>query len=448
MNSPTDDDFRIAYSAFGRNHAVQREVMLGRMAERAPTKSRQFLRPVLAAAIAALLISGLGIAGFEALRPTSAYGLDGLLERLQSLHSLHVKGTVFQRTKTPFGIATLRFPVERYYQRPSCYFSVGYGFSLNGNDDLRQVTKTYSANDGKRSLTVLEDQKKAILSSKVDPLETELYVENALQTTEVEALISRHPQDFERIGTERINGTWCDIHQSKPVQGFWQRVWIDPTSGLPVKVVGMSRNANGEAEPTYEFTEIRANVDPPPELFTFAAPAGYELLEIKDAPTTRMVQPTCSGSAGRRSAAEWVGLKIDDQTVLLCWSQWLQEKELKSWFHDPPRIVLQGAAERTCGAETLYETMSGDIRWRWSLVFPSDKKPIGTDALTIKFSDKKEGSVALSLQPLVFSETRLAEMVEKVQRRSLEAGGYFDPIKSLEQLRELAAKIRSSSERD
>jgi hypothetical protein len=447
MNPPTDDDFRTAYAAFEQNHAVRRDAMLAQLPIERTVRRRLPLRP-LVAALAAVLVVGFGIAGFEAMRPAPAYALDGLRERLQSLRSLHLKGAVFERTKTQFGVATIRFPVERYYERPSRYFNVAYGFSSNGNDNLTHVTRTYSANDGKRSLLVLDDQKKAILMSNVDPLETELYVENALQATEVEALISRHPQDFERIGSERIDDTWCEIYQSKSVKHFWQRVWINPTSGLPVKVIGMSKNSDGEEQAAYEFTEIRANVEPPPELFKLKAPEGYEVTEIKDAPETRTVQPTASGTAGRHSAAEWVGLKIDDDTILVCWSQWTQEKELKSWFHDPPRIVLQGVTERNCGAETLYETVSGDIRWRWSLVFPSDKKPIGTDALAIKFSDKKDGSVTLGVQPLVFPQARLAEMIDKVQRRSLEAGGYFGPVKSLEQLRELVPKVRSASERE
>src|SRR5215471_14253908 len=151
MSSPADEDFRAAYAAFDQSHAAQRDAMLAQLAVAPVATSAAHHRRLhpLVAAMAAVLVIGFGIAGFEAVRPTPAYGLDGLRERLQSLRSLYLKGAVFGRTKTQFGVATIRFPVERYYERPSRYFHVGYGFSSNGNDNLTHVTRTYSANDGK-----------------------------------------------------------------------------------------------------------------------------------------------------------------------------------------------------------------------------------------------------------------------------------------------------------
>src|SRR5689334_7135377 len=160
MNSPSDEDFRAAYAPFEQHHAEQREAMLAGLTRVTPSRRAVRLRPAVLAALEAEVVIGFGIVGLETARPTSAYGMDGIRERLQSLRSLHVKGVLFERTKTPFGVATIRFPVERYYERPSRYFSVAYGFSSNGNDNLTHVTKSYSANDGKRNLIVLDDQKK------------------------------------------------------------------------------------------------------------------------------------------------------------------------------------------------------------------------------------------------------------------------------------------------
>ena len=123
----------------------------------------------------------------------------------------------------------------------------------------------------------------------------------------------------------------------------------------------------------------------------------------------------------------------------LCWSQWFKDKDKQIFFHDAPRLVLEGSPDRLCTEQILYETISGDIRWRWSLVVPDDNKPLGKKSLAIKFHHPK-ASISLSVQPLVFSEPRLSEMVEKVQRRSLEAGGDFSAVKSLKQLREVIAK--------
>jgi outer membrane lipoprotein-sorting protein len=436
MNTPTEDHFRESYTVYERNHAQQREAMLAALPQAAAVKRRLNLRPAFAA-FAAVLIVALGIASFEAIRATPAYGLDGLRERLQTLNSWHIKGYYFKQTKTQFGIATLQFPIERYYQRPSRNFHTGYGFGSQGNDNLVQVTRSYTVSDGQRSLLVLYDQKKAVLTTAVDPLQTELSIESEFQVNEIEQLMSRDQAEYDRVGTERLDGKWCDIYQSKPrgALSFWRRIWIDPSNGLPVRVKGFRRESNDEDVPDYEYTEIRTNDDPPPELFSFEVPAGYELTEVAEAPKVRYVSPAGSCGGGNYRAANWIGINIDDRAVLVCWSQWLQEKDKRTFFHDKPQIVLEGSPDRRCTEQTLYETISDDLRWRWSLVVPEDKKPLENKSLAIKFEHPK-ASISLSLYPLVFSEPRLSEMVEKVQRRSLEAAGDFSNVKSLKQLRE------------
>jgi outer membrane lipoprotein-sorting protein len=446
MTIPIEEDFQSAYAVYDRNHATLRDDLLGRLSQR-PAISRR-LRLLPAAAVAALIV-GMGIAGFWTMRPAPAFGLDGLRERLQALRSLHLKGAVFQRTQTQFGVATIRFPVERYYERPSRYFGVGYGFSSNGNDNLVQVTRTYTVNDGRRSLLVLDDQNKAILSTHVDPLETELMIENALQVNEAHQLVRGNPDEFEHVGSERVDGKQCDIYQSKNVgaRHFETRIWIDRSSGLPVRIVATTRDSNGEAEPAFEYSEIRANVDPPAELFTFEVPPGYEVSELKDSSKSRKIHPTGSCEGGNHGAAVWQGLNIDDRAVLVCWSQWLKNKDLKTFFHDPPRLMVHGLPDRPCTEQVLYETVSGDYRWRWSLVRPDDDEPIGKNPLLIKYRYPKE-ELSLEVQPLVFSEPRLAEIVEKAQRRSLEASGDFSQVKSLAQLRAVIAKRPSATSGD
>src|SRR4051812_33849863 len=127
MNTPAEDRFRNAYAAYDREHAEQRDAMLTALSQ-VPTARHMKLRPV-AAALAAVFLVALGVVGFMSIRPTPAFGLDGVRERLQTLRSLHVKGFLYERTMTPFGVATVRFPTERYYERPSRSFHTAYGFS-------------------------------------------------------------------------------------------------------------------------------------------------------------------------------------------------------------------------------------------------------------------------------------------------------------------------------
>jgi hypothetical protein len=203
--------------------------------------------------------------------------------------------------------------------------------------------------------------------------------------------------------------------------------------------MGFRRGPDGEDQLDYEDTEIHADVDPPPELFSFEVPKGYEVVEVNEVPKVRHIRPSGSCAGFDRGAADWIGLNIDDRAVLVCWSQWFKDKDKQIFFHDAPRLVLEGTPDRLCKERILYETISGDIRWRWSLVVPDDNKPLGKKSLALKFEHPK-ASLSLSLHPLEFSEPRLSEMVEKVQRRSLEAGGDFSTVKSLKQLREVIAE--------
>jgi len=179
---------------------------------------------------------------------------------------------------------------------------------------------------------------------------------------------------------------------------------------------------------------IQANVEPPKNLFAFKAPNGFELTEIKEATPVRSIGTYSSGSSGDRGVSLWVMIKLSDEAVLMCWSQSTQVKDGKGWFNYTPRIVLQGSEERECSERALYETRSGDVLWRWSIVTPNDGKPVGADGLSLEFSSPEGGSMSVGDQPLVFSKSRLAEMVERVQKRSLEESGDVQKVLPLEKL--------------
>ncbi len=227
----------------------------------------------------------------------------------------------------------------------------------------------------------------------------------------------------------------CDIYESKKGEEvpFWWRVWLDPQIGVPARVVVLSGEAGKEPQVEQEYDVIQANVEPPPGLFTFEAPEGFDRTEVTEALPTRSIGAFSSGSSGNRSVSLWVAIKLSDKAVLMCWSQSTKTKESQEWFKDMPRIALEGKSQRECKERALYETMSGGLRWRWSIITPKDGKPIGTDSLALSFSSSGD-SMSMGDQPLVFLGSRLPEMVERVQQRSLEESGELKKALSLEQL--------------
>ena len=213
--------------------------------------------------------------------------------------------------------------------------------------------------------------------------------------------------------------------------------------------MGIERTKDGDEQAAYEYTDIKADGKPPAELFSFDIPKDYDFKEAHDAPKNTSITAYSSGGCANQNAASWVGIKIDDSAVLLCWSEWTDENDKQLWFHDAPKFLLQASGKkRECSDETLYETKSGEIRWRWSLVRPNDGQSIGTAAFTIKVVDPKDGSMSLTDLPLSFEGDRLSDMVDRVQRRSLEESGNFTPLKSVVELRKMIASKALVSERN
>ena len=202
----------------------------------------------------------------------------------------------------------------------------------------------------------------------------------------------------------------------------------------------LSGSPREEPQLEQEYDVIQANVEPPRHLFTFESPKGFERTEVTEAPPARSIGAFSSGSSGDRSVSLWVAIRLNRDAVLMCWSQSTQSKEKQAWFGDMPRIVLENVdseSERECTERALYETTSAGERWRWSIVTPKDGKPVGADSLSLSFSSPEGGSMSLGGQPLVFSGERLAEMVDRVQRRSLEESGELKKVVKLKELKEL-----------
>ena len=446
MTAPTEELFRDAYARWGRNHETLREELMARIATLpSARRSRRHWFPAVAVVLVAVVGSS---ATYVATRPTPAYGVEGARQRMQSLRSLYLKGTMYQRETTDFGVALVRFPFERYYERPGRYYADSYGFSSRGNDDLTNVSKVTIAYDDDRVMAIQHDAKQAIVGRNPDLLQTELMVETGLQISEVEQLLGGVPQDYVRVGTEKIGDAWCDLYEIVRNEGamrFTKRVWIDPDTGLPARVLLSSARQGETPEPVYECTEIRADAAPPERLFAFQVPEGYETVEgtNADAPETPEQPPIgafSSGTAGAHTVAQWVGVNIDDRAVLACWSQWSVDGDGKAWFTIAPKIELVGATSRACVEQPLWETTSGDVRWRWSLIRPADGRSLAGDELMFEVRDLQDGTMTLTVHPLAFPESRLAEIVAAVQRRSLADEGEANQVLSIDELRRKIAE--------
>lgn len=434
MTAPVDADFRRAYQVFGREHERQREALVAKLAETGakPQAARKW--PSMRVALAATLMLMAGAVALFGLRgPEHVYGVEGLKERLLAVRSLHIKGWLYQQTMTEFGKATLRFPTETFHERPYRQYSTSYGFSFGEEDKLTQLTRSARVGDESRTMLIDHDGKRAIISP-TDKLGAELSVESMFQQSLIEKLGQGAPDHFAPAGSEHVRGVMCDVyeHADDPQSPMPSRtkLWLDPRNGMPVKMVVFSIEPDGD-EPFWEWDDIAVNVDAPPEMFSFAVPEGYEKIEVDSAATG----PSGGGSAGSSNqwVNSWIGLNIDDQAVLFCWSLKTIEKDGPQWFKKPPEFLLEGAQNRPCD-EIALRTDEDDPHWRWSLIVPRDRLPVGAQPLRMICKHERTTSI-MGATPLVFAEARLAKLVKEVQRRTLPAGAAESEIWTLPELR-------------
>lgn len=450
MTVPVDADFRRAYEVFARGHQRQRAALVAKLAE-ADAKPQAASRPwrrtmTMRAALAAVLVLVAGTVALFGLRgPERVYGVEGLKERLLAIRSIHIKGWLYQQTKTEFGMATVRFPTETFHERPYRQYHMSYGFSTGGDEALERVTRSAIVGDRSRLMFVDHDGKRAIISP-TDELNAELAVEQMLQMSLIEKLGQGAPADYQQVGVERIDNVPCDVYEyvesaDSPIR-FRLKLWLNPTNGMPVKVAGYVIEDDSDM-PFWEWTEIALNVQPPADMFSFSVPKEYERIEPPAGTPAPPLSAMMSGAtSGDFYFSAWVGLNIDDRAVLVCWTGRSGEGDEAKWFDKTPEFDLAAmdGGPQPCDEIALWTGEVGDDRWRWSLIMPRDGAAIGNAFLNMTRTEERS-SASLGTLPLAFPEQRLTKLVEEVQRRTLPADAAESEIWTLPELRaKLAAR--------
>lgn len=442
-----ENDFAEAHELFNQGHAEQRARLMAALSQATqprPKKASWRTIPLPLRLTAAGLLIAATAAFLSLSQGERAYGIEGLRERLLTIRSLHVKGWIYQQTKTEVGKATIAFPTEMFYERPYRNFRTYYGFSFGEAEKLTQVTSSAIVDDGEKTMVIDNDKKTARLAP-ADKLSSELRIEQFLQQSLFEQIGKGNLGEFKQVGTEQIDKAMCDVYEHldqrhEPMR-FRQRIWLNPQDGLPVKFATYEIEPTGEEVIFFEWTEIGINVEPPPEMFSFQVPEGYERIEANN-PTPRGAALTTS-SAG--SSTQWtnsgVGLNIDGSAVLFCWSLKTTDKNGPQWFQTPPEFSLKGVGKRPCEEITLRTDDNGEQRWRWSLIVPRDRQPLGGSSLSMICRHAGNTTIG-GATPLEFGHERLAEIVEAVQRRTLPENHDSAELWTLEELRQKLGEVR------
>jgi hypothetical protein len=226
---------------------------------------------------------------------------------------------------------------------------------------------------------------------------------------------------------------------------FRTRLWLNPQDGMPVKVACYAIERAGD-EIFWEWTEIGINVDPPPEMFSFEVPVGFERVEgqRQDAAAT---MATLSGGGGMAdkgisaAVSSGVALNIDDESVLYCWSVRTSSKDGVKWFDGQPEFSFDDGDKRPCEEITLRTDNFGERQSRWSLIVPRDRGPLGNASMSMVYRLGRSTS-SMNVSPLKLRPKRLTEIVEECQRRTLPPNHDAAEIWTLEELRRKLVEVR------
>jgi outer membrane lipoprotein-sorting protein len=454
-----EKDLADAHKLFHRGHAEQRARLMAALSQTVERRTEK-ISPRTIPLPLRLTAAGLLIAATVALLSLSpggrAYGIEGLKERLFAIRSLHLKGWIYHYRDTDSGRVPLAFPTEWFYERPCRRYGISYSFSDNGKE--LKVTSGVIASDGEQTIVIDKDNNTATFTP-ADKLQSELLVEGSLQTRLFQELGKANLDDFEKVAAERVNDLECVVYELKsngqpggqhadgphdPIR-FRTRLWLNPQDGMPVKVAGYMIKPAGD-EIFWEWTEIGINVDPPPGMFSFEIPAGFERIE-GEKPNEAAAIATLSGGGGMgangisAAVSSGVALNIDDKSVLYCWSVRTTGKDGVQWFDGQPEFSLDDGDKRPCQEITLRTDDFGERQSRWSLIVPRDRRPLGNATMGMVYRLGRSTS-SMNVSPLEFRPKRLAEIVEEVQRRTLPPNHDTSEIWTLDKLRQKVAEVR------
>jgi hypothetical protein len=424
---PSDDDFRQAYAVFDDDHAALRDQFVSLLPAGGvvyPLPRRPARRGVwLALGVCACLALAVGtwLAFFTVgVAPRPAYALEGIHDRLLAVRSLHIKGWTYHSIEVDGKEVREKYPVERYVERPSREWHSWISFEYPGRQ--LHLRSGFSATDGSRALYV-SDTDKEWTPTERDPFATELWIESTLQQQWARELIRGPTSEHRLAGTENLGGRQTLKYEYTRSGGRSRcLLWLNPTTGLPVRCAAFDIGADGAEQPSLEYDQIEFDVRPRPAMFSFVPPVGYSIKPPEAPPPNPFVDGAGSQAMDDRVAVRPI-LAVDSLAVLVCWRH--SHKRADGVWSDPdvlvvPEIELIGTStRRDCDLVPLKTQPDGDEAWRWGLILPRDRRPLDPgEVLNFKFAFPSGSSASgFGGTPLRLDDERLSKILARMQEQ-------------------------------
>lgn len=445
------------YDELRRIDPARREAVLSQMvstvvAERAAGPRLPTLRWRWIAAAACTLLA---LAVWSTRGPSlvgTAYGIDDVPGRMADVRSISLRGLQWMPDKSGHNRPPLAIPIEIVIKRPGMFRHSISGVAFKKRRaEIQQMTRLC---DGRHEW-LLDESGKVIGSAAVGPLDARLKTEFLAQVTAVLAVLGPAQASYRKVGHEQLDGRPCDLYEGTFPGNFQSsvaHVWIERSSGLPIRVIRDEVGADRKLMHEMEINEISVNTPLDDDLFR---PKGHILTdESNDVRASNDdvshanngsqrvdAAPTGSAAAGDTKLEGWYALQVADKAALVVWrrSAPAAGPDAKQDWLANMQLELHGStSKRAVRHVWLHQSQSAD-KWNWSLVVPADGKPLGRD--TIHFAlQGRHGSASMEFPVLRFRDDDLQKLLRAARVSTLDAGAAEMP---LSKVRAQAKKVLS-----
>ena len=456
---PEDRPVREYYQQFQVANPAQREAILDRWQSAplppvvaTPRTSRVRMVAVVVVLLALMTVSML----WEFRTPGTLYGADDLPARLVLVDNFRLTG--WQHVPNPAGVnlPSTKLPFEITVQRPGRYRHTFNSISDNGNKQT--IVTGLQVCDGQHQV-MLNDTSREYARFPVGSLDAMLKTEELAQGYAMLMVLGPPETHFEMVGIETVKGINCDLYTYSYEKNAVMRLWIDPQTGWPIRIVAEILNAAGKWTPLIEINEIDINSELPDSLFTFSPPEGYVDLvsKLSPAPNSESTTPDAAAPSNSQrpeiTMQPTVGEGCNGQTLGI-WQGFIlgPDSALVVWRRSMPEPTKEGTVDWLSGMELNYQNGKDsrplqhhwahapqDKQWLWSIIKTADGQPFDRGMIQMTFRSKG-CSLSNSIVPLLFPDATLDRLIQAAEK-SLPVPVSGEPL-TLQSLRAIAGELK------
>jgi outer membrane lipoprotein-sorting protein len=437
--------------------------MIARLHER----GRRPCRTLAVVCLVALLWLVPGRAGF-------ADGVDEVPQCLAEAQSFRLRGWEWIQLFPKQQQVLRRVPIEIIVKRPGKFLNRA-AFVISYDERPSEVGETVYQCDGEREWTH-DGDKKLFYSNAVSPFDAVLRTKAIEQDAAVSAVLGPIEAAYRKVGTENQGGRRLDVYEARyqtEAGATLARIWLDPKTGLPTRVVHDRLDAKGKTTPQMELTDIEVNIPLADALFRFDGPKktqtvqdwmrrslGLEEPEPAPAPAPPApsveqpaparpflgLDPNGIAQSGDVRLEFWDAVRVSDNAALVIWRRSVppaQADAALDWLSNLTMVVPESRGDRALRHQWIYQSLAAD-RWNWSLVVPADGKSLGRSQVRLTLRSRRSVTT-MEMTPLRLCEDDRRQLLRAAHDAMLPKT--FPEI-SLPYLQAVARKLASAEPAD